>query len=74
MTLNMNTIKVKDNTDLVRSVETNAILNVNKVELEKHRARRKLLDDKDSKLESLTNKVESLEILVQSLLNNYNKE
>ena len=70
----MNTIKVKDNADLVRSLDSSAILNVNKSELDKHRARRKLMEDKDSKLDELSTKVESLELLVKNLLNNYIKE
>lgn len=70
----MDTIKVKDNADLVRSVDSSAILNVNKVELDKHRARRKLIENKDAKLEELSSKVESLELLVKNLLNNYIKE
>lgn len=70
----MNILKVKDNVDLVRSVDSSAILNINKVELDKHRARRKLMEDKDSKLEELSTKVESLELLLKNLLNNYIKE
>ena len=70
----MKTIKVEDNSDLVRSVESTAILNINKSELEKHRARRKLLEDKDSKLNEMSSRIESLENMVINLLNIYNKE
>ena len=69
----MTILKVEDNEDLVRNVETSAILNINVAELHKHRARRKLLENKDLQLNALASKVETLEAMVNKLLNNYNR-
>lgn len=69
----MTILKVEDNEDLVRNVETSAILNINIAELHKHRTRRKLLENKDLQLNELASKVEILEATVNKLLNNYNR-
>jgi len=71
MILNNHT-KVKDHNDLVRDNNSSAILNVNKDELSKHRARKKLLSGKDAEIKSLSDRLQSVETLVQKLLNNYN--
>ena len=67
-------LKVEDNEDLVRNVETSAILNTNTFELHKHRARRKLFESKDLQLYELTSKVEALQAMVNNLLNSHNKD
>lgn len=69
-----NHIKVKDYENLVRDNNSSAILNVNMDELQKHRARKQLLSSKDVQINSLSDRVQSLENLVEKLLNNYNKE
>ncbi len=71
MIANMPLIKVKDHDDLVRDNNSSAILNINKDELSKHRARKKLLSSKDLQLNTLSSRVESLENLVKKLLNSY---
>lgn len=70
----MNQVKVQDHQDLIRDVSSSAILNVSVDELQKHRARKKLLSSKDIQINSLSDRVQSLENLVEKLLNNYNKE
>lgn len=70
----MNQLKVKDHQDLIRDVSSSAILNINTHELQKHRNRKKAISDKNSQIIELSNRVESLENLVNKLLNNYNKE
>lgn len=69
-----NHIKVKDYENLVRDNNSSAILNVNMDELQKHRARKQLSSSKDVQINSLSDRVQSLENLVEKLLNNYNKE
>lgn len=66
--------KVKDNNNLVRDNNSSAILNVNVDELSKHRARKKLLSDKDLQINSLSDRLQSLELIVEKLLNTNNKE
>lgn len=69
-----NHIKVKDYENLVRDNNSSAILNVSVDELQKHRARKKLSSSKDIQINSLSDRVQSLENLVEKLLNNYNKD
>jgi hypothetical protein len=71
--IHSNLIKVEGYANLVRDNNSSAILNTNNDELLKHRARRKMMSNKDLQVNSLLDRVQSLENLVEKLLNNYNK-
>jgi hypothetical protein len=72
--IHSNLIKVEGYANLVRDNNSSAILNTNNDELLKHRARRKMMSNKDLQVNSLLDRVQSLENLVEKLLNNYNKD
>lgn len=65
----MHYLTVEENKNLVRDISSNAILQNNFEELQKHRTRRNMLESKDLKIDELTVRIEQLEILFNKLLN-----
>lgn len=65
----MQYLKVEENKNLVRDISSNAILQSNLDELQKHRTRKNMLESKDLKIDELSSRVEQLELLLNKLLN-----
>jgi hypothetical protein len=61
-------IPVKDNPGLVRDEHNNAILNTDKAALRRSRARRKVIQEKDNKIELLEQRLELLEKVLKEKL------
>jgi hypothetical protein len=69
----MKKIKVKDNEDLVRDSESNAVLNVNLSALEAYKKRRDQELQKDKELSSLREEVTELKEMVKQFLTEKSK-
>lgn len=70
----MKTLKVEENKDLVRSVDTGAILSIDKESLLQHRRRRSVLIEQESRIENLESTVHKLEAALNKLLHKANTD
>jgi len=61
-------VKIKDEENLVRDKESNAILNSNLSSLENYKARRESLRNKDKELQSLKDEVKEIKQLLKKLI------
>jgi archaellum component FlaC len=66
-------VKVKDHDNLVRDMQTQAVLNNDLTSLDAYKKRREALRKKDNELESLKEEVSELKDLVHKLLAEKNK-
>ena len=64
----MEYMKVKDHPGLVRDPESQAILNINKTEIEIARERKKLRKQKENEFEELKNEVSEIKGLLLKLI------
>jgi hypothetical protein len=64
----MEYMKVKDHPGLVRDPESQAILNINKTEIEIARERKKLRKQKEQEFETLKNEVGEIKELLLKLI------
>lgn len=67
----MDTIKVENET-LVRDTRTGAILETDLSKLQRHRARMSAVKSKDDAIESLTERINKLEELIERITNGSN--
>lgn len=67
----MDTIKVENET-LVRDTRTGAILETDLSKLQRHRARMAAVKSKDDAIESLTERINKLEELIERITNDSN--
>jgi predicted nuclease with TOPRIM domain len=65
----MDTVKIKDEEELVRDKDSNAVLNSSLSSLDNYRARRDMARKKDNEFESLKNDVKEIKELLQKMLN-----
>lgn len=65
----MNTVKIKDNEDLIRDTRSNAVLNTDMTSLEKYRARREKDRQMQNDVDELKSKMSNIEALLQQLVN-----
>lgn len=61
-------VKIKDEENLVRDKESNAILNSSLSSLENYKARRESLRNKDKELQSLKDEVKEIKQLLKKLI------
>lgn len=64
----MKLLKVEENNDLVRSVESGAILSVDKEALVLHRRRRSIINEQEKRIETLETRMKTLEVLLNNIL------
>ena len=64
----MNKLKIKDHDDLVRDVESNAVINTNQTALENYRNKRKAKREMINDVTNLKNDVQEIKELLQQLL------
>ena len=65
----MDTVKIKDEEELIRDKESNAVLNSSLSSLEQYKARRERERQKDNELESLRNEVKEMRELLNKMIN-----
>lgn len=66
----MDKVKVINEPSLVRDLSTGAILETDKMKLMKYRAAKQAAKEKDSKIESLTERINKLETLIERMITN----
>jgi hypothetical protein len=66
----MDKAKVINEPSLVRDLSTGAILETDKMKLMKYRAAKQAAKEKDSKIESLTERINKLETLIERMITN----
>jgi hypothetical protein len=64
----MKTLKIKDNEELVRDVNTQAVLNSNMSSLEKYKARRDKDREMNDDVQTLKNDMKEIKELLQQLI------
>ena len=64
----MKTLKIKDNEELVRDVNTQAVLNSNMSSLEKYKARRNKEREMNDDVQTLKNDMKEIKELLQQLI------
>ena len=61
------TVKIEDNPDLVKDLDSGAIINTNSSELYTRRQQISLLQEKDNEIKSMKDDIEELKKLVKNL-------
>jgi len=64
----MNEVKIKDEDNLIRDTDSNAVLNSSLSSLENYKARREMLRKKDNEIESLKEDVKEIKQLLKELI------
>ena len=64
----MKVVKIKDHEELVRDVETRAVLNTDLTSLQRYKARRKKLWEKDHELQEMKTEISELKVLLHQLI------
>lgn len=61
-------VKIKDEKDFVKDLDSNAILNSNVEALAAYRKKKKLQKDQDNKIKELESKIKELEHIIEKLV------
>ena len=64
----MKTVKIKDHEALVRDVETRAVLNTDSTSLQRYKARRQKLWEKDHEFQEMKTEISELKALLHQLI------
>lgn len=64
----MKTLKIKDHEELVRDVETRAVLNTDLTSLQRYKARRQKLWEKDQEFQEMKTEISELKALLHQLI------
>jgi len=64
----MKTLKIQDHEELVRDVETRAVLNTDLTSLQRYKARRQKLWEKDQEFQEMKTEISELKALLHQLI------
>lgn len=64
-----NLIKVENDT-LARDVATSALLETDTLKLQRHRSIKRLMKEKEQRIDALTDRINNLEKIIERMLNN----